>query len=67
MDAESEDVVEDSLDEIDEGRYDSTSTEARTCVLPRFVAIIKQGFGSTFPVSVLLTPILAPKPLALTL
>ena len=33
MDAESEDVMEDSLDEIDEEGYDSTSTEACTCVL----------------------------------
>ena len=66
MDAESEDVVEDSLDEIDE--------EGMTQPVPKLVRVfyhvlwrLQQGFGSTFPVSILLTPILAPKPLALTL
>ena len=38
IDAESEDVMEENLDEIDEK------------------GIMRHGFGSTFPVSVLLTP-----------
>ena len=66
MDAECEDVVEDSLDEIDE--------EGMTQRVLKLVRVfyhvlwqLQQGFGSTLPVSILLTPILAPKPLALTL
>ena len=66
MDAKSEDVVEDSPDEIDE--------EGMTQPVPKLVRVfcqvlwgLQQGFGCTFPVSVLLTPSLTPKPLALTL
>ena len=55
MDAESEDVMEDSLDEIDE--------EGMTQPVPKLVRVfyydlwwLQQGCGSTFTVRVLLTP-----------
>ena len=55
MDAESEDVMEDSLDEIDE--------EGKTQPVPKLVRVfyyvlwrLQQGFASTFTVRVLLTP-----------
>ena len=55
MDAESEDVMEDSLDEIDE--------KGTTQPVPKLVRVfyydlwlLQQGYASTFTVRVLLTP-----------